>query len=526
MLSLNPPQCERCSEWFHGLCVGFREESAVPDLWICRSCRGLTQTVGNRNSTTSAGLNASGARHRASSGRVRSRSRRTQGSGQPPPSIPVQRQETQESGDGGEEGQRRNSIGLRRAASAPIEATRSASPRLTPPSMASVPSLVRASSTSSAPPEATATSSRGRGKAKGRRRSSSDSPSSSQEPLTEAPPRRVRGRRMPETLPVSATQAESLAAQDSTKASLAIPPPVQSRTSPRLSQSSAAQLAPTRGRERPLLLELPPESTRTTKRPASPATVPPRRCDDRPLLSLTVSSSASPVAVAETSVSTEFTAAASFPALSAQAVSRLTTAQLVVTTPPTVSSHTVPAPTVPAPVVSAQSVPLRTVQTPVVPDPVAPTCTVPAPGLPVPAVSAPVMSTLTVPAPSVQEPNVTMPDVPEAAMPNVGVLVPAIGRDITMPAPVIPVAGTLAQVLQTTAVEMSAVSQFTQDKDRRRHSKPPPRDLGSDTFASSESSSPVPEENHLADADVSRRGKVSLKEGKCVVGTPNSFMIL
>lgn len=33
-------QCEQCSDWYHGLCVGFRQEWEVPDLWFCRPCRG------------------------------------------------------------------------------------------------------------------------------------------------------------------------------------------------------------------------------------------------------------------------------------------------------------------------------------------------------------------------------------------------------------------------------------------------------------------------------------------------------
>ena len=33
-------ECEQCSNWYHGLCVGFRQEWEVPDLWFCRPCRG------------------------------------------------------------------------------------------------------------------------------------------------------------------------------------------------------------------------------------------------------------------------------------------------------------------------------------------------------------------------------------------------------------------------------------------------------------------------------------------------------
>lgn len=48
-------QCERCSNWYHGLCVGFRQESEVPDLWFCESCRGeSSQAVSNPDTTTEA----------------------------------------------------------------------------------------------------------------------------------------------------------------------------------------------------------------------------------------------------------------------------------------------------------------------------------------------------------------------------------------------------------------------------------------------------------------------------------------
>ena len=38
-------QCEQCSKWYHGLCVGFRREWEVPDLWFCRPCRGESYGV-------------------------------------------------------------------------------------------------------------------------------------------------------------------------------------------------------------------------------------------------------------------------------------------------------------------------------------------------------------------------------------------------------------------------------------------------------------------------------------------------
>lgn len=38
-------QCEQCSNWYHGLCVGFRQEWEVPDLWFCRSCCGEVYEV-------------------------------------------------------------------------------------------------------------------------------------------------------------------------------------------------------------------------------------------------------------------------------------------------------------------------------------------------------------------------------------------------------------------------------------------------------------------------------------------------
>lgn len=38
-------QCEQCSNWYHGLCVGFRQELEVPDLWFCRPCRGEVYEV-------------------------------------------------------------------------------------------------------------------------------------------------------------------------------------------------------------------------------------------------------------------------------------------------------------------------------------------------------------------------------------------------------------------------------------------------------------------------------------------------
>ncbi|CAM9435846.1 unnamed protein product [Ectocarpus sp. 4 AP-2014] len=38
-------QCEQCSTWYHGLCVGFRQESEIPDLWICRPCRGESYQI-------------------------------------------------------------------------------------------------------------------------------------------------------------------------------------------------------------------------------------------------------------------------------------------------------------------------------------------------------------------------------------------------------------------------------------------------------------------------------------------------
>lgn len=38
-------QCEQCTNWYHGLCVGFRQEWEVPDLWFCRPCRGEVYEV-------------------------------------------------------------------------------------------------------------------------------------------------------------------------------------------------------------------------------------------------------------------------------------------------------------------------------------------------------------------------------------------------------------------------------------------------------------------------------------------------
>ncbi|CAM9926571.1 unnamed protein product, partial [Ectocarpus sp. 13 AM-2016] len=38
-------QCEQCSTWYHGLCVGFRQEWEIPDLWICRPCRGESYQI-------------------------------------------------------------------------------------------------------------------------------------------------------------------------------------------------------------------------------------------------------------------------------------------------------------------------------------------------------------------------------------------------------------------------------------------------------------------------------------------------
>lgn len=38
-------QCEQCSKWYHGLCVGFRQEWQVPDLWFCRPCRGESYQI-------------------------------------------------------------------------------------------------------------------------------------------------------------------------------------------------------------------------------------------------------------------------------------------------------------------------------------------------------------------------------------------------------------------------------------------------------------------------------------------------
>ena len=40
-------QCDTCSRWFHGCCVGFSSEYDVPDIWHCSSCvRSSEEAVG------------------------------------------------------------------------------------------------------------------------------------------------------------------------------------------------------------------------------------------------------------------------------------------------------------------------------------------------------------------------------------------------------------------------------------------------------------------------------------------------
>ncbi|CAN0453349.1 unnamed protein product, partial [Discosporangium mesarthrocarpum] len=38
-------QCEQCTRWYHGVCVGFDDERSVPDLWLCGPCRGTAHHV-------------------------------------------------------------------------------------------------------------------------------------------------------------------------------------------------------------------------------------------------------------------------------------------------------------------------------------------------------------------------------------------------------------------------------------------------------------------------------------------------
>jgi len=46
-------QCENCSKWYHGLCVGFSQEREVPDQWFCRPCRGESyQAMSNPDAIT------------------------------------------------------------------------------------------------------------------------------------------------------------------------------------------------------------------------------------------------------------------------------------------------------------------------------------------------------------------------------------------------------------------------------------------------------------------------------------------
>lgn len=32
-------QCEACFTWRHGLCLGYEDESQVPDKYFCEQCR-------------------------------------------------------------------------------------------------------------------------------------------------------------------------------------------------------------------------------------------------------------------------------------------------------------------------------------------------------------------------------------------------------------------------------------------------------------------------------------------------------
>ncbi len=46
-------QCEQCSKWYHGLCVGFSQEREIPDQWFCRPCQGESyHTMSNQDATT------------------------------------------------------------------------------------------------------------------------------------------------------------------------------------------------------------------------------------------------------------------------------------------------------------------------------------------------------------------------------------------------------------------------------------------------------------------------------------------
>lgn len=60
-------QCEQCSKWYHGLCVGFSQEREVPDQWFCRPCQGESyHATSNQDATTEPA--AMGARQATSSG--------------------------------------------------------------------------------------------------------------------------------------------------------------------------------------------------------------------------------------------------------------------------------------------------------------------------------------------------------------------------------------------------------------------------------------------------------------------------
>ena len=270
-------QCEQCSGWFHGLCVGFREETAVPDRWFCNPCIGQPHLTAPNPGTVAApaARATASARGRGSSGRNRVRGR-GHGRGQPsgrqdraPPLASAQVQgrgaargrgqvSEQHESDNGSRASSRAAVDGRRATSTP-------EPEETAVSLLNAPQQTPASPTPSAPPV---------------QAQSTPSPS----PAVSAAP---QGRGRPRGSTVETAVALSAAPQQAPASPTPPTPPAQARST--LSPLPAVAAAPPSGRDRPrgsTVETAVPLSAAPQQAPASPAPpAPPVQVQSAPSLS-------------------------------------------------------------------------------------------------------------------------------------------------------------------------------------------------------------------------------------------------
>lgn len=316
-------QCEQCSGWFHGVCVGISEETAVPDRWFCNPCIGQPHLTAPVTVTAPAVRATGSSRGRGSSGRNRGRGRgrgRGQSSGRQDRAPPLASAQVQERGaargrgqvpeqDGSDIGSRtlsRTSVDGGPATSAPAteetDVSHSGAPQQASASPTPPPPPVQAQSTLSPSSTAATAPARGSDRPRGSAVETAVSLSAAPQRAPASPASPAR----PVQVQSAASPPPAVAAAPDATVSLSAPPqqapgspappapPTQVQSTPSPSPEVAA--APSRGRGRgrgsrnaspsakpstPLVsappVSAPPVSapTQATPAPASPPSVPP-----------------------------------------------------------------------------------------------------------------------------------------------------------------------------------------------------------------------------------------------------------